>query len=113
MRVPLAWLRDYVDLPGDVDVIVDKLANLGFPVEEVTKPPRISGVVVGKIAHIARHPNADKLQVCTIDVAGERTLTILTAATNVAEDQIIPVATLGAQLPQLTIEPRKMRGIDS
>ncbi len=48
-----------------------------------------------------------------VDVGAERKLTIATAATNVAEGQVIPVATIGAKLPELTIEPRKMRGVAS
>ena len=113
MRAPLAWLRDYVDLPDDVPTIVNRLAMLGFPVAEIEERPFISGVVVGKIEKLEKHPNADRLQVCTIDIGSEKRLTIATAATNVAQDQIIPVATIGAQLPKLKIEPRKMRGIDS
>ena len=113
MRVPLAWLRDYVDLPDDPLAVVGHFANLGFPVEEIVARPAISGVVVGKLAKVEPHPNADRLQLCTVDVGSEKTLTIATAATNVAAGQIVPVATIGAKLPKLTIEPRKMRGIDS
>ncbi|GAC1533008.1 MAG: phenylalanine--tRNA ligase subunit beta [Candidatus Velthaea sp.] len=113
MLVPLGWLRDYIDLPDDTDLIVARLALLGFPVESVETRPVISGVIVGKIAKLEKHPNADRLQVCTIDIGSEKMLTIATAATNVAQDQIVPVATIGAQLPHLKIEPRKMRGIDS
>ena len=86
---------------------------LGFPVAEIVRRPRITGVVVGTIVTLEKHPNADRLQVGSIDVGGERRLTIATAATNVAAGQIIPVATIGAKLPLLTIEPRKMRGVDS
>ncbi len=113
MRVPLAWLRDYVELPEDVDAIVARLANLGFPVDEVIRRPAITGVITGRLAKVAAHPNADRLQLCTVDVGAAAPLTIATAATNVAEGQIVPVATIGAKLPNLTIEPRKMRGIDS
>ncbi len=113
MRVPIAWLRDYAELPHDASEIISRLATLGFPVDAVEHRPTITGVVVGKIVAIEKHPNADRLQVCTIDVGGEKTLTIATAATNVAAGQTIPVATIGARLPELTIEPRKMRGIAS
>jgi phenylalanyl-tRNA synthetase beta chain len=113
MRVPISWLREYVDLPDDVEAIADRLAMLGFPVAEITRRPRISGVVVGKIVTLEKHPNADRLQVGSIDVGGPQRLTIATAATNVAAGQTIPVALIGAKLPALTIEPRKMRGIDS
>ncbi|HEY1976636.1 MAG TPA: phenylalanine--tRNA ligase subunit beta [Candidatus Baltobacteraceae bacterium] len=113
MRVPISWLREYVDLPRDTDEIAHRLAMLGFPVEDVVRRPKITGVVVGKIVRLEKHPNADRLQVGTIDVGNEKPLTIATAATNVAAGQVIPVATIGARLPQLTIEPRKMRGIAS
>jgi len=113
MLIPISWLREYVDLPGDSQIIADRLAMLGFPVEEIVRRPLITGVVVGKIVALEKHPNADRLQVGQIDVGGGTTLTIATAATNVAAGQTIAVATIGAQLPNLKIEPRKMRGIDS
>src|SRR5215469_13514623 len=113
MRVPISWLREYVDLPRDSQEIADRLAMLGFPVEEIVKRPAITGVVVGKIVALEKHPNADRLQVGQIDVAGEKLLTIATAATNVAVGQVISVATIGAQLPAIKIERRKMRGVES
>jgi phenylalanyl-tRNA synthetase beta chain len=113
MRVPISWLRDYVLLPHDANEIVSRLATLGFPVDAVETRPAITGVVTGQIVKIEKHPNADRLQVCTVDIGANRKLTIATAATNVAEGQVIPVATIGAKLPELTIEPRKMRGIAS
>ncbi len=113
MRVPISWLREYVDLPADSQDIADRLASLGFPVEEIVRRPAIDGVVVGKIVALEKHPNADRLQVGTIDVGTDERLTIATAATNVAVGQVIPVAVIGAQLPHLKIERRKMRGIES
>jgi phenylalanyl-tRNA synthetase beta chain len=113
MRVPISWLREYVDLPRDTQAIAERLAMLGFPVGDVERRPRITGVVVGRIVDLQKHPNADRLQVGRIDVGGVQPLTIATAATNVAVGQVIPVATIGARLPLLTIEPRKMRGIAS
>ena len=114
MRVPLAWLRDYVDLPEGADEIVARLAALGFPVDDVETRPTLTNVVVGRIVTLEPHPNADRLQLCTLDVGGGTTLRIATAATNVAAGQIVPVARIGAELAGgLTIAPRKMRGIDS
>ncbi|HZY98017.1 MAG TPA: hypothetical protein VFE36_00450, partial [Candidatus Baltobacteraceae bacterium] len=100
-------------MPRDTEEIAHRLAMLGFPVEDVIRRPKITGVVVGKIVELEKHPNADRLQVGKIDVGADKPLTIATAATNVAAGQVIPVATIGAKLPQLTIEPRKMRGIAS
>jgi phenylalanyl-tRNA synthetase beta chain len=114
MRVPIAWLRDYADLPENPDEIVAKLAALGFPVDDVEARPKLTNVVVGRIAKLERHPNADRLQLCTMDVGGEKTLLIATAATNVEQGQTVPVARIGAKLAGgLKIAPRKMRGIDS
>jgi phenylalanyl-tRNA synthetase beta chain len=114
VRVPLAWLRDYADLPEDANAIVARLAALGFPVDDVEERPRLTNVVVGRITKLERHPNADRLQLCTMDVGAEQTLLIATAATNVAEGQTVPVARIGAELAGgLRIAPRKMRGVDS
>ena len=113
MLVPLGWLREYVDLPADAHRVAEMLAELGFPVESIEERPLITGVVVGRIAQLEKHPNADRLQVGKIDIGDGEPLTIATAATNVAQGQTIPVALIGAQLPQLKIEPRKMRGIES
>jgi phenylalanyl-tRNA synthetase beta chain len=113
MKIPIAWLREYTDLPDDSAQIADRLAMLGFPVEELVHRPKIAKVVVGRIVAIERHPNADRLQVCTVDVGSQHALTIVTAATNVAENQTVPVATIGARLPHATIERRSMRGLES
>lgn len=112
MRVPLSWLRQYVDLPADAQQVAGMLAEIGFPVDALEERPAITGVVLGRITALAKHPNADRLQVGTIDV-GTASLTIATAATNVAAGQTIAVATIGAQLPQMRIERRKMRGVES
>jgi phenylalanyl-tRNA synthetase beta chain len=114
VRVPLAWLRDYADLPADASAIVARLAALGFPVDDVEERPRLTHVVAGRIVKVERHPNADRLQLCTIDAGAGATLLIATAATNVAEGQTVPVARIGAELAGgLKIAPRKMRGVDS
>jgi phenylalanyl-tRNA synthetase beta chain len=89
------------------------LAAIGFPVDAIEERPVITGVLAGRIEELEKHPNADKLQVGRINVGNGAPLTIATAATNVAQGQTIGVATIGARLPQMTIEPRKMRGIES
>ncbi|MDQ2992605.1 MAG: phenylalanine--tRNA ligase subunit beta [Candidatus Eremiobacteraeota bacterium] len=113
MRVPIAWLRDYVDLPENAQAIADRLAMLGFPVDAIEARPLITGVIAGTIVELQKHPNADRLQVGKVDVGADAPLTIATAATNVAVGQRIAVATIGAQLPLLRIERRKMRGVES
>ncbi|HXM07976.1 MAG TPA: phenylalanine--tRNA ligase subunit beta, partial [Candidatus Acidoferrum sp.] len=100
-------------LPDDADSIADRLASLGFSVAQIERRPQITGVSIGKVLDIAKHPNADRLQVAHIDAGDEEPLTIATAATNVEAGQTIAVARIGAVLPQLTIAPRTMRGIAS
>ncbi|MDQ6826340.1 MAG: phenylalanine--tRNA ligase subunit beta, partial [Candidatus Eremiobacteraeota bacterium] len=97
MKFPIGWLREYVDLPFDPKAIAETLASIGFPVDEIEYRPRLSGIVAGKIATLEKHPNADRLQIATIDVGGTRLLRVATAATNVRPGQVIAVATMGAQ----------------
>ena len=113
MKLPIAWLRDYLDVEIDADAIAERLAGLGFPVDAIERRPRLSGVVIGRLIRVEKHPDADRLQVCTVDVGRTEPLTIATAAANVATGQVVPVATIGAQLVGLQIAPRKMRGIAS
>ncbi len=113
MRVPISWLREFVALPPDAQAIADRLAMLGFPVAEIERRPAITGVLTARIAALEKHPNADRLQVAQVDIGAGAPLTIATAATNVAAGQTIAVATIGAQLPALTIAPRTMRGVAS
>jgi phenylalanyl-tRNA synthetase beta chain len=114
VRAPLAWLRDYVDLPPDTGTIVERLAMLGFPVEEVIPAPALSGIVAGRLDRVEKHPNADRLFVCTADLGKPPPLVIVTAAPNVAAGQVVPVATVGAVLAGgVTIARRRMRGVES
>ncbi|MCH5154523.1 MAG: phenylalanine--tRNA ligase subunit beta [Clostridiales bacterium] len=115
MKLPLSWLSDYVDI-GDItpQELSDKLLSIGFEVEEII-PPRddIKGVVVGKVEDIVRHDNSDKLWVCKVNI-GSSLVQIVTGAQNVKKGDCVPVATVGAKLPDGThIKPAKLRGVDS
>jgi len=113
VKLPIAWLRDYLDIEENSQALAERLAALGFPVDEIVRRPQLRGVTIGRLTRIEKHPDADRLVVCTVDVGGPRPLTIATAATNVAEGDVVPVATIGAQLAGLEIGPRRMRGVDS
>ncbi len=114
MKLPISWLKEYVDVKADVDVICDALTNVGFEVEEIIKyGENISGVVVGKITDMVAHPDADKLQICTVDV-GSELLTIVTGAKNVKIGDVVPVAKDGAKLPGgKNIKAAPLRGVMS
>lgn len=99
MKLPLSWLKDFVNIDVDPRELSDKLLNIGFEVEEIIYTgENIENVVVGKIIDIKKHENADKLRVCTVDVGKEIT-TIVTAATNVEIGDVVPVALNDSHLP--------------
>lgn len=115
MRVPIEWLKEYVDIEGiGESELLDKLILSGSNLEGSGRASEgISGVVIGRITKIEKHPEADKLQVCTVDV-GSESLQIITAATNVFEGCIVPVALVGAKLAGgLKIKKGKLRNMDS
>lgn len=97
MRVPIQWLRDYVDFAEiDERKLIDKLVLTGSNNEGSHKICEgIENIVVGKIVEITGHPNAEKLIICQVDV-GDETVQIVTGATNVFVGAYIPVALNGA-----------------
>ena len=99
MKAPLSWLKDYVDIDCSPEELKDKLFSCGFEVEEMVKPySHIDKIVTCKINKISKHPNADKLSVCEVDAGKYGVLQIITAATNVFEGALVPVALDGATL---------------
>ena len=114
MKALLSWLKDFVDIDIDVNTLCDKLVSIGFEVEDVEyRGKNIENVVTGKILKIEKHPDADKLVVCDIDV-GDETLQIVTGANNIKEGDVVPVAKHGARLPDGTvIKKGKLRGVES
>ncbi len=116
MRVPIEWLKEYVDLDGiDQSSFLEGMILSGSNLERAFNPTNgVTNVVVGKITKITRHPDADKLNVCTIDAGSSEPLQIITAATNVGEGKIIPVFLVGAVTASGDkIKKGKLRGMDS
>ena len=94
MKSSLTWMQEYVDVDMNQDpqAFADKLTMAGIPVEQVEYWGRdVKKVMTGKILQIDRHPDADKLVVCQVDM-GDEQLQIVTAATNVRVGQIVPPA---------------------
>ena len=93
MKAPLSWLKDYVDINCTAEELKDKLFSCGFEVEEMTYVAKhIERIVTCKIEKIEKHPNADKLSVTQVDAGKFGKLQIITAATNIFEGAIVPVA---------------------
>lgn len=114
MLLPVKWLKEYVNLDEDVKTIADKITDTGSHVESIeNRSEALKNIVVGEIKKIERHPDADKLVICSVDVKSE-VLQIVTGAKNVFEGAKVPVALVGAILAGgLRIEEGKLRGVDS
>ncbi len=114
MKVSLNWLQTYVALDAPVEEIVHAITFLGFEVEQVlsTGLPPLQDVVVGEIRTREKHPNADKLTVCQVDVGPAGGVkTIVCGATNHQVGDRVPVALPGAVLPgNFVIKQSKIRG---
>ena len=114
MIAPLKWIRDYVTIDIAPEEFADRMIMIGNGVEGIEKlGDNMKKVVVGRIEKIEKHPDADKLVVCQIDV-GEQELQIVTGADNVFEGALVPVALVGAELPNgVKIKKGKLRGVES
>ncbi len=114
MKISLAWLSDYIEVPP-VDELQRRLTMAGLEVEAVhdlAKP--LAGVVVAKVLTAVPHPNADKLQVTTVDAGAAGTLQIVCGAKNFKVGDHVPLATVGTSLPNgVTIQKAALRGVDS
>lgn len=115
MLISLNWLKYYVDIDLPVNELCDRMVMSGFEVESITDLSQtMSRVVVGKILHIEKHPDADKLQICQLDVGEEAPVQIVTGADNIFEGAFVPVALHDSHLPNgAHIKKGKLRGIPS
>ncbi len=120
LRVPVSWLREYVDVV-DVDDVAMRLHMSGSEVDRVERTGGSWGdkVHVARISRLEKHPNADKLLLATVDYGQGRTKTVVTGATNLAVDDVVPYAETGATLldghtgEAFVLKPKPMRGIAS
>ncbi|MFN4795313.1 MAG: phenylalanine--tRNA ligase subunit beta [Pseudanabaena sp.] len=113
MRISLNWLRELVDCDLSPQELDEKLTMAGFEVESIEdRRTWAEGVVVGHILTAERHPNADKLQVCKVDIGAPEPLQIVCGAANARQGLFVPVATIGTYLPtvDLKLRPTKLRG---
>jgi phenylalanyl-tRNA synthetase beta chain len=100
MRVPLSWLRDYVDVQLTPEQLAERLTLLGMEVKGLERwGADWEGVVVGELLTVERHPRADRLSLATVTLGTGEALEIVCGATNIAPGQRVPVALPGAVLP--------------
>ena len=114
MKLPLSWLKDYMNTDGiDNATYTHMLTMSGSMVEGIENPAEeIKNVVVGKILKIEKHPDADKLVVCQVDIGEGESVQIVTGAKNVFEGAFVPVAKHKSSLPGgVKITKGKLRGV--
>lgn len=113
MKVSLKWLNVYTEVKLPVDELVRGLINLGFDIESVeNQAEKLNGFVIGKVIERKKHPNADKLSVCKVDIGMGELLNIVCGAPNVDAGQTVCVAKVGAIIPngEFEIKKAKIRG---
>ncbi|MBW5446958.1 phenylalanine--tRNA ligase subunit beta [Cohnella sp. CFH 77786] len=116
MNVSYRWLSEYIDLSGIApQELAEMLTRGGIEIDNVpSRNQGVSKVVVGYVKTREKHPDADKLSVCTVDAGQAEELQIVCGAPNVAAGQKVPVALVGAKLPSgLDIKRAKLRGVES
>lgn len=115
MKMALSWLKRYVDIDVSVEELCDKMVMSGFEVESVEDlSASMSNVVAARILKLEKHPDADKLQICLMDVGAEEPVQIITGADNVFEGALVPAALHDSHLPNgMHIKKGKLRGLPS
>ncbi|WP_295916793.1 phenylalanine--tRNA ligase subunit beta [Anaerovibrio lipolyticus] len=115
MQVSIKWLHDYIDFTETSDELADKLTMAGIPVENVVHAGEgLEKVVTGKVESIERHPDSDHMFITQMNVGQPELVQIVTGAQNVKQGDIVPVAMIGAKLPNgLKISKGKLRGVPS
>ena len=122
MLVPLSEIEKILEKKLDSKKVEESLTMIGLEVENVESwdfHNLDKKIVIGQILTIEKHPDADKLQVCMIDI-GNKKLNIVCGASNIRVNDFVPVATNGALLPAsksfpdgIKIKKTKLRGIES
>jgi phenylalanyl-tRNA synthetase beta chain len=113
MNIPESWLRKMCNPPLSGRELADRLTMAGLEVESYEPfGPQFSGVVVGEIVAVERHPSADKLAVCTVSTGKDR-LRVVCGAPNARAGMKAPLAMVGARLPALEITKVAVRGVES
>jgi len=114
MLVPISWLKEFVDVPEDINELSKRLTMSGSNVESISYWGRdIKNIVVGHITRVEKHPNADKLLIVYVNI-GSKELQIVTGATNIKNGDKVPVALHGSTIAGgKKIRASKLRQVES
>jgi len=112
MLISNEWLKDYVDVEQDVQDLAERITRTGIEVDDLVDLTKdIKNLVVGHVISKASHPDADKLNICQVDIGEETPVQIVCGAPNVDEGQYVIVAKVGGRLPGgIKIKRAKLRG---
>ena len=115
MNISTRWLREWVSPDVSDQELSEKLTMAGLEVDQIAPvAPPFEGLVVGHVISCGKHPNADKLSLCEVDIGADENLQIICGAPNVRQDLKVAVATVGSVLPnKLKIKRAKLRGVES
>lgn len=114
MKFSENWLRQHVKTDASRDELAATLTAIGLEVEEMTVlGAALNGVVVARIVECAKHPEADRLQVCQVDAGQGGLLQIVCGAPNARPGLLAPLATIGTKVGELTIKAAKLRNVES
>jgi len=116
MNISYRWLQSLIPgLEATPEEVADRLAQYGAPVDELVRiGAEIEEIVVARVEHVERHPNADRLSLCTVDAGTGEPLQVVCGAPNVQAGKFYPFAPVGAGLPGgIRIRKSKIRGVES
>ena len=116
MKITTEWLKEHLNTKLDENQIIEKLTDVGLEVESVEKQPgNLDDFIVAKILKAEKHPNADRLRVCEVDIGKDKTVKVVCGAPNAKEDLITIYAPPGSVVPknQMKLLVSKIRGVTS
>lgn len=114
MLVSLDWLKEYTIINEPLNIVTERMNLTGSKVENIDKKDSgLKNIIIAKILKIDKHPNADKLNVCLVDIGNGLEETIITAAANIHQGDCIPLALPGSILQGKEIQKTEFRGIES
>src|SRR3990167_11334821 len=115
MKFSERWLKEWVDFKVSTTELAEQLSMSGLEVDSVTPAlAHFSGVVIGQIINVEKHPDADRLSICEVNIGKNKLLNVVCGGTNVKKGLKVPLATVGSKLPSgLEIRKTKLRGVES